>query len=145
MTVRVFGASRLPAGARRPRLIAAAVRAAVRRKPGELNVVFVDARGLRRLNRRFLRHDYDTDVIAFRYEESPKGADAPFGDIFISADQARRQAKELGHPLLTEVLTLAIHGALHLAGYDDNSAAQRARMFKRQETLLRGLIGSSFR
>ncbi|MCX5790015.1 MAG: rRNA maturation RNase YbeY [Elusimicrobia bacterium] len=151
MIVRVFGAGKLPASARRPRLIAAAARAALgpaARKPGELNIVFLDRRAMRKINRRFLGHDWDTDVIAFPYPPTPplphkgggksKGG-GPFGDIFISADQARKQAAELGHRPRTEVMTLAIHGALHLAGHEDTTAAGKRRMFARQEGLVRRL------
>ncbi len=83
------------------------------------------------MNRRYLRHNYDTDVIAFGFDDP-----STLGDIYISVYQARKQAAELGHGLLEELLTLAVHGTLHLVGYRDATPAQRKRMFSRQERIL---------
>jgi probable rRNA maturation factor len=144
MIIRVSGLSLLPASARRPRAITGVCRKALKaekvRAGGELNVVFLDRRRMRALNRRFLGRGHDTDVIAFGYAEDPGpiGSGRPFGDIFISAFQARAQAAEQGHPVLAEVLFLAAHGALHLLGYDDATSRQRAVMFRKQEHILRG-------
>ncbi len=87
------------------------------------------------LNKRFLGHDDDTDVIAFPYETEEEGA----GDIVVSASMARRQARELGHSVLEEALTLVLHGALHILGYNDHAPPERRRMFKMQDRLLREL------
>lgn len=145
MEVRIVDARRLPSSARRPALIKRACLAALgpaARRPGELSVVFLDRARMRAMNRRFLSHDYDTDVIAFPYGAAPARYDRrpPFGDVLISVAQARRQARELGHPLLTEVLTLAIHGCLHLVGYSDHAPGPRKRMFARQDALLRRFL-----
>ena len=145
MIVRLIGLSRLPAAARRPVLIRRAVRMGLGARsgqPGELNVVFVTDREIRELNKRHLRHDRATDVLAFPYLPPSQGArqDTPFGDVVISVDRARAQARELGHPVLREVLTLAAHGALHLAGHTDRRSAGRRRMFKRQDTIVRHLL-----
>ncbi|MBI4423084.1 MAG: rRNA maturation RNase YbeY [Elusimicrobia bacterium] len=140
MTVRLFHASRLPRPARKPALLKRAVLAALgpaARREGELNLVFLRRAAMRRLNRSYLGHDDDTDVIAFPYPKGGKGS--PFGDVFVSLDRARRQARDLGHPLLDEVLTLAIHGSLHLAGYRDHGPAERRRMFARQDRVLRAV------
>jgi probable rRNA maturation factor len=142
MTIRVFGTSLLPASARKPGAIMQVCRRVLRdekvKAGGELNVVFLDRRKMRVLNRRFLGHDRDTDVIAFEYAEDsgPVRRERPFGDIFISAFQARRQAAKQDHPVLTEVLFLTAHGALHLLGYDDSTARRRAAMFRKQERAL---------
>lgn len=139
MTVRVFHARLLPPSARRPRLIAQACRRAVKAesgpKEGELNVVILGRAGMLKLNKTYLAHDHDTDVIAFPYSKNP-GRGEPFGDIYISAHQARRQAAEQGHGVLREVLTLAVHGTLHLLGYRDDTPQRKAAMFRRQERLL---------
>jgi rRNA maturation RNase YbeY len=138
--IQVAGASQLPASARKPALIKKAVLATLKaekaRVAGELNVVFVDRKRMLQLNKQFLQHGWDTDVIAFNYDGSPEGAGSPFGDIFISAFQARKQAEQLGHPVLEEVLTLVVHGALHLLGYDDATKKQKALMFKKQDAIL---------
>lgn len=128
-------------------LLRKAVRLALGRRaarPGELCVVFLSDAEIRKLNRRFLAKDRATDVIAFRYEDPgfPRAgrSEAPFGDVYIGVETARRQAKELGHGLLQELATLAVHGALHLVGFDDRSAAQRSEMFERQQRLVRKLL-----
>jgi probable rRNA maturation factor len=142
MTIRVFGTSLLPASARKPRDIIQVCRRVLKNEEaksrGELNVVFLDRRRMQILNQRFLGRDRDTDVIAFAYAEDPgpvRGA-KPFGDIFISAFQARRQAAQQAHPVLAEVLFLTAHGTLHLLGYDDSTSRRRAVMFRKQEHAL---------
>lgn len=132
--IRVHNLSLLPASARRPRLIAAAVRKTLGRREGDVNVVVLGRADMRRMNKRYLRHGHDTDVISFNYDQPPA-----LGDVFVSAWQARRQAAELGHPVLREVLTLAVHGTLHLLGYDDRKPKDRARMFRRQDEILDAL------
>jgi probable rRNA maturation factor len=137
LTLALLGVSKLPASARRPDLIKKAVRLALGKRanaPGELNVLFVSDAEIRRLNKRHLGHDYSTDVIAFPY-------DPPLlGDVVVSADTAKRQAKELGHPVLEEVLTLAAHGALHLMGYDDHRPTDKAKMFNKQSQIVRKIL-----
>ncbi len=142
MTVRVSRAGLLPASARKPGLVAAACRETLRRervrREGEINIVFMDRKSMKTMNKEFLGHDYDTDVIAFNYDllTSPKGAEAPFGDVYISSYKAREQAKEQGHSVLKEVLTLVVHGTLHLLGYDDDTPSRKARMFQKQDEIL---------
>jgi rRNA maturation RNase YbeY len=89
----------------------------------QINVVLVSDQELLQMNRTHLRHDYLTDVITFPLEQSPLE-----GEIYISIDRAREQAAEYGVGLYDEVRRLAIHGALHLAGYDDGSSQQREQM-----------------
>ena len=155
MLIRLLHTRRLPLNARRPGLIRKAVRLGLgghAKRRGELNVVFVLDREIRRLNKTHLGHDRATDVIAFPYSQKVQGMrsmgrvrDLPFGDIVISVDRAMAQAKEWGHPLLKEILTLAAHGALHLIGYRDRRPAERARMFKKQDAILRHCLPISWR
>ena len=139
LTVRLEGLERLPASARRATLIRRACRLALPGRRGELGVRFTTRGGMLKLNRQFLGHDYDTDVIAFPYDAPPGVPSAEIGDVCVSAFLARRQAAEQGHPVLTEILTLVLHGCLHLAGLDDSTPRQQAAMFKRQDTLLKRL------
>lgn len=83
------------------------------------------------LNRRFLRHDYPTDIITFPLEESPLEA-----ELVISADTARRQAREYRVPMQEECVRLAIHGVLHLCGFDDMTEKDRVAMKAREEFYL---------
>jgi probable rRNA maturation factor len=133
----------LPASARRRNLIEKAVALTFKAEKaslkGELNIVFVDKKRMLQLNKQFLHHTHDTDVIAFNYDGAPEGADSPFGDVFVSAPQARLQAEQLGHSVLEETLTLVIHGTLHLLGYDDATPKQKAVMLKKQSHILDAL------
>lgn len=97
----------------------------------EVNVVLVSDEDLLELNRSHLGHDYFTDVITFTIEEKPLE-----GEIYISVDRAREQAAEYGVGLYEEVKRLAIHGALHLAGHDDASEAEREGMRKLEDRYL---------
>lgn len=60
-----------------------------------------------------------------------------FGDILISVDTARRQARDQRHPLVRELKILALHGLLHLVGYDDRRRVDRERMGRKTAELLR--------
>lgn len=89
----------------------------------QVNVVLVSDDELLEINRAHLQHDYYTDVITFMLEEEPLE-----GEIYISVDRAREQAAEYGVGLYEEIKRLAVHGALHLAGHDDATDAQREQM-----------------
>jgi len=74
-------------------------------------------RELRRLNRRFLGKDYPTDVLSFPWAEGPD-AEAGLGEMAISLERARRQARRFGHSTDQELRVLMLHGLLHLLGMD---------------------------
>ncbi len=123
-------------------MIARAVRAALGPRAagrGEICVILIGDKEIRKINKRCLGHDTATDVISFPYDRpAPKAKGVqPFGDIYIGKDAAKRQAAEMGHSLLEELLTLAVHGALHLIGYDDRKPAEKKRMFARQGAIVR--------
>ena len=84
----------------------------------EVTLAFVGTKAIRTLNRKFMKKDRPTDVLSFPLGK--KGADGRFylGDIVISVPVAFRQAREKGHGLERELKVLAIHGFLHLLGYD---------------------------
>jgi probable rRNA maturation factor len=98
----------------------------IRRKISSISFVLVDDRKMSALHRQYLNIGGTTDVITFDLSESPRGSLE--GEIYICINQARRQAEEYRVPLYLEVARLAIHGVLHLAGYDDNTPAHRERM-----------------
>jgi len=91
---------------------------------------------LREYNRRYRGLDEPTDVLAFAAREqptdqrfqAPPGTEDWLGDIVISLPRARRQAREAGHPINDEVRLLAVHGLLHLLGYDHAEPAEEATM-----------------
>jgi probable rRNA maturation factor len=99
---------------------------------GEVTIVLVDDEELLGMNRRHLAHDYYTDVITF-----PLEADPLEGEVYISVDRAREQAAEVGVRLGDELRRLAVHGALHLAGYDDANDDERRRMTALEDRYLR--------
>ncbi len=100
---------------------------------GSLSLAFVDDRAIRAVNRKFLRHDYATDVIAFALEDP---ADDVVGELVISTEFAACEAAKRRIPAGEEVLRYVAHGILHLAGYDDHAARDRAKMWRRQERYL---------
>jgi probable rRNA maturation factor len=96
------------------------------------------------LNRRHRGVDAPTDVLAFADGVCEPFVDASgglryLGDIVISLDRAEAQAAEAGHPVLTELQLLVVHGVLHLLGYDDQSDGQRAKMWAVQAEVLQSL------
>ncbi|HXW08879.1 MAG TPA: rRNA maturation RNase YbeY [Vicinamibacterales bacterium] len=119
---------------------------------GEIAVALVSDARSRALNRRYRRRDRPTDVLAFpargereprtarvdasTVSASPKAAAGGLGDLVIATGLARRQARERGHQYRTELRVLALHGLLHLLGYDHHEPAAAARM-RRAEARLR--------
>lgn len=101
-----------------------------------------DAR-IQSLNRDFLETDRPTDVLSFPLADPDdlldRERDLYLGEIYISVETARAQAKEARRPLRLEVAHLAIHGLLHLVGHDHASAAERRRMKAAESRLLREL------
>ena len=87
----------------------------------EISLAFVGERAIRTLNRKFRKKDKPTDVLSFSLGE--KGADGKFylGDIVIAVPVAFRQSRAKGHGLDRELRLLAIHGFLHLIGYDHSA------------------------
>ena len=87
----------------------------------EVSIAFVDDENMKSLNRKFRHRNKTTDVLTFPADDSyadPKRAGRPLGDIVISVDQARRQAREQRHSIATEVRYLILHGILHALGWD---------------------------
>ena len=107
----------------------------------ELSLVLVSDAVMRRLNRRWRGADRPTDVLSFAQAEGQGGApEGLLGDVVISVDTARRQARERAAPLARELDRLLIHGVLHLLGYDhERSPAEAQRMQRRERALARQL------
>ncbi|MCU0249384.1 MAG: rRNA maturation RNase YbeY [Vicinamibacterales bacterium] len=105
--------------------------AAPARARGEVSVAFVSDAAMRALNRAHRRNDASTDVLSF-----PSGEPRFLGDIVIAEGVARRQALRAGHGFGVEARVLALHGLLHLLGYDHEHHADAGRM-RALETRLR--------
>ncbi|HEY1235728.1 MAG TPA: rRNA maturation RNase YbeY [Candidatus Binatia bacterium] len=102
-------------------------------KNAELSLALIGNAEMRRLNARYRKKDYPTDVLSF-----PAGGitpkDAPLlGDVIISVDKAIEQATGRGHSSEQEVITLLIHGIVHLLGYDHERSMKEARAMGRVE------------
>jgi probable rRNA maturation factor len=100
----------------------------------EVHVSVVDDREIRRLHARYLGRRRATDVIAFNLEGP--GQSPLLGEVIISADTAVRQSRRVGVPVSLEIDLLLVHGMLHLAGWDDHTAAEARRMHEREREIL---------
>ncbi|WP_163970033.1 rRNA maturation RNase YbeY [Oceanobacillus halotolerans] len=110
----------------------------------ELSVTLVTNNEIQTINRDYRGKDKPTDVISFALEEQVeeevtiKGAEIPvaLGDIIISVEKAKEQATDYGHSFKRELAFLAVHGFLHLLGYDHMTEDEEKQMFQKQETIL---------
>lgn len=110
-------------------------------KPGVVNfsVIIVDLEYIHKLNRDYRNIDRPTDVITFALEDSHDMVYDDFrllGDIYICLDKAKEQALLYGHSFKREICFLAVHGFLHLLGYDHIKKEEETIMFARQELIL---------
>jgi len=108
----------------------------------ELSLVFTDDEGITELNRRYLKRDKPTNVLAFPMagSEQPNVETSMLGDIVISLDAALRDAQECGESLEETVDSLLVHGLLHLLGYDHEGSRQEARRMAKEEKRLLDMI-----
>jgi probable rRNA maturation factor len=106
---------------------------------GTIGVALVSDTRVRALNRTYRRRDYATDVLSFPTGPVPSmlrlDRDGYLGDVVIARGVARRQARDAGHSELAELKVLALHGLLHLLGYDH--AADAGEMGRVEERLRR--------
>ncbi|HEY6504393.1 MAG TPA: rRNA maturation RNase YbeY [Chitinophagaceae bacterium] len=94
-----------------------------------LNYIFCTDMHLLEINRQYLKHDYYTDIITFDLS----GKNEPvIGEVYISVDRVRENAKALGIPLSNELYRVVFHGALHLCGYNDKTKRQTTIMRERE-------------
>jgi probable rRNA maturation factor len=114
-------------------------KAAPPRARGEVTVALISDARMRTLNRSYRNKDYATDVLSF-----PTHDETYLGDIVIATGVAQRQADEVGHPVSTELRVLALHGLLHLLGYDhETDQGEMARLearLRKKAGLKEGLI-----
>ena len=102
------------------------------------NVIFVNNDYIHELNKNYRNIDRETDVITFALEDDKtfNPVERVLGDIYISIDKAKSQSEEYGHSLKRELCFLAVHGMLHLLGYDHMEKEEEKVMFKLQEEIL---------
>lgn len=97
----------------------------------EMNIIFVGDEEIKRINLEYRNKDYITDVISFPNNKKE------LGEIFICVNQAKRQSIEYNHSLKREIGFLAVHGYLHLLGYDHIEKNDEILMIKKQEEILK--------
>lgn len=120
-------------------LIVSAVQAAMARESHrsvEVSVAVVDDEAIHRLNAQFLKHDYPTDVLSFLLADDAAKLE---GELVVCAETAARCAVDAGWDAADELLLYVVHGALHLAGFDDSSAPQAAVMRNAEAQTLRSI------
>ncbi len=101
-----------------------------------LSIAIVDNESIQQLNRRFLDHDFPTDVLSFLLE---KDDDRLEGDIVVSAEMAVAQAGVFGWQPADELLLYLVHGMLHLVGYNDQKLRDREEMREKEYEVLASL------
>ena len=126
--------------------ITAVILKALERSQDELSIALVGDKEMRPLNAKYRKKNKTTDVLSFPADHPTFARPVLLGDVIISVEQARRQARERNHSLKSEMVTLLIHGILHLLGYDHERSQQQARIMANLEVKLlnrlceRGLI-----
>lgn len=109
---------------------------------GEISIVLTDDETIHGYNRDFRGVDRPTDVLSFPASEGEELIGIPdghLGDIMISVETAERQAKELGHSTEREIAFLAVHGTLHVLGYDHMTPEDEEIMTARQREIIAGI------
>ena len=102
------------------------------RRLGQISVIFCSDPYLLEINRKYLGHDYYTDIITFDYSDG----DTISGDLFISVDTVRSNAEYYSADFKDELDRVIVHGVLHLIGYDDHTDEQSAEMRARENHYL---------
>lgn len=105
-------------------------------KVGDINYIFTSNDKILEINKKYLNHDYFTDIITFNYNLE----DLLSGDIYISMDTVRQNSELFGVSVENETYRVMIHGILHLLGYDDLSDTEKEQMRKLEDDALEELV-----
>lgn len=98
--------------------------------PGDLIFIITGDNEIRKINKEFLNHNYNTDVIAFNYNEGS----VLNGEVYISIETVKRNSVNYKVSFREEVIRVMIHGTLHLCGYDDKGDKEREIMMQKGES-----------
>lgn len=143
MDVEVRVHARFSSSVNRPRLTRAARRTLrLEHARAALTIYVTTDAEIRTLNLKFHAVRAATDVLSFPMEQDTDSPRPYIGDVVISYDRARAQAKAAGWRIADELDLLAVHGILHLLGHDDLKPRPRARMWKRQQDILGQIAGT---
>lgn len=102
------------------------------KKTGDISVILCSDSYLLEINKRFLKHDYYTDIITFNYCEG----DTVSGDLFISIDRVKENADNFASTFMQELYRVIFHGVLHLIGYNDKTEEEQAEMRRKEDFYL---------
>ncbi|NDP22555.1 MAG: rRNA maturation RNase YbeY [Paludibacter sp.] len=102
------------------------------KKVGDIAYIFCNDNRILEVNKKYLQHDYYTDIITFDYSEGLIIS----GDIFISIETVKTNANEFGVSFEQELLRILIHGILHLCGQNDKTKESRAQMTQKENLAL---------
>jgi len=97
-----------------------------------VNYIFCSDKHLLSINKQYLNHNYFTDVITFQYDDN----EGVSGDIFISYDRIKENAKEFNQSISNELHRVMVHGLLHLLGYKDKNTEQQKVMKSKEDFYL---------
>lgn len=122
---------------RRLKRIALAILQITGQLDAELSIALIGNAEMQALNARYRAKDYATDVLSFPVEGRLPQSVPLLGDVIISVEKAAEQAKERRRSLEQEVITLLIHGVVHLIGYDHERSARDSRIMGRVEKKVR--------
>ena len=105
------------------------------KKEAELNIVFLDNKKIRKINKTFLGHNYATDVLSFEYNGTSIGNNIT-GEIIVSVEMAIKLAQIYGHAVEGEIALYVVHGLLHMLGYNDKRKKDAKKMHLKERNLL---------
>jgi probable rRNA maturation factor len=104
---------------------------------GTINIRFCDDKEIKIFNKKYLSHDYETDILTFYYENDVNSIDS---DIMISVDTIIRNSIKYKSGFENELLRVIIHGTLHLCGYKDSTIIQKAKMREKENYYLKIIV-----
>lgn len=131
-----FYSEDIPSPKLKRRVISVWIKEAVSRENkilGNVNFIFCSDSYLLEVNRKYLNHDYFTDIITFDYVEN----NIISGDVFISIDSVRENSKIFNVSVMVELRRILIHGVLHLLGYTDKGVQEKEEMTKKEDYYLK--------
>lgn len=102
------------------------------KKLRSLNCIFCSDNEILKINQKYLKHDFYTDIITFDLSEN----EAIEAEIYISIDRIRENAHQLGIPFKSELKRVIFHGVLHLCGYNDKKRAEKKKIMEKEDYYL---------
>jgi probable rRNA maturation factor len=116
----------------------------VPKAPAQISIALVGNRKMAALHKKFMRAPGPTDVLTFELDHDARGR-VTAGEVIVCVPYAQREAKQRGVDVRHEILLYALHGVLHLSGYDDRTQREHERMHKKEDRILRKIgIGAVF-